>query len=324
MSERGAGVYVEHYTEIGNLTEHLGPRVGPASTQARSDSTLRTPVTNQAIRISAARSALTSWPASGNEICYEGFLEPGMLTTTVFVTKIFAKRYNYVMLIGTSEAAKRLKISERRLRALLDDGRIPALRVSGRWVIDTDDLAQHGFPRLQGRPLSQRSAWQLAHFASGAVTQGAGNDDPSPIERHRLKLRLQRLHDSSHPLSLVSSLLARRAERFEHSAAQSDIAGLLHDPRLRLSGVSHAAAGLLSNSEVEAYVDCKDYKALVKDWLLVRVAPGRRPNVLLHVADNVPEDLPLMLVVADLADRSGVRERAAALELISRLEGINA
>jgi excisionase family DNA binding protein len=224
------------------------------------------------------------------------------------------------MLIGTSEAAMRLKISERRLRALLDDGRIPALRVSGRWVIDAADLARYGFPRLPGRPLSQRSAWQLARFASSAVTQVAGNDGPSPIERHRLKLRLLRLHDSSDPLSLVSSLLARRAERVELSAAQSDIAQLLQDPRLRLSGVSHSAAGLLSNSEVEAYVDCRDHKALVKEWLLVSAAPGRRSNVVLHVADNVPEDLPLMLVVADLAERPGVRERAAALEIISRLK----
>lgn len=226
------------------------------------------------------------------------------------------------MLIGTSEAAIKLKISERRLRALIDDGRIPAIRVSGRWVIDTADLAQHRFPRLPGRPLSQRSAWQLARFASGAVTRVAGNDGPSPIERHRLKLRLQRLHDSSDPLSLVSSLLARRAERVELSAAHSDITQLAQDPRLRLSGVSHSAAGLLSNSEVEGYVECRDYRALVKDWLLISAAPGRRSNVLLHVADDVPEDLPLMLVVADLAERPGLRERAAALEIISRLEGI--
>lgn len=59
------------------------------------------------------------------------------------------------------------------------------------------------------------------------------------------------------------------------------------------------------------------------EWLLVRAAPSRRSNVLLHVPDNVPEDLPLMVVAADLAERPGVRERAAALEIISRLESAN-
>lgn len=223
------------------------------------------------------------------------------------------------MALNPAEAAQRLKISERRVRTLLREGRIPAQRVSGRWVIDESDVSRYRPGTPAGRPLSERSAWQLIRHARNLAAHGVKDPDLSPVERHRLNQRLRRLQESPDPLVLVCSLLAKRAEKVELASTPADIAEMREDPRLRLSGVSHPESGLLSNSEVEAYVSRKDFEALIRDWYLVRPGSGQRANVLLHVAEDVPEELPPLVVAADLAERRGVREQEAAREIIRRI-----
>lgn len=223
------------------------------------------------------------------------------------------------MALSPAEAAERLDISERRVRALLKEGRIPAQRVSGRWVIDELDVNQYRPGRPAGRPLSERNAWQFVLLTANTQKQGADFFELSAVEKHRLHRRLCRLQAASDPLSLLSSLLAKRAEKEEYSSSPADLAELREDDRLRLSGVSHKASGLLSNSEIEAYVSRKDFDSLILDWFLVKPRQGQRPNVVLHVAEEVPDELPLLLVAADLAERPGVREQDAALDLIRRI-----
>jgi excisionase family DNA binding protein len=226
------------------------------------------------------------------------------------------------MLISVSQAAERLGVSDRRLRVLLAEGRIPAQRVGRQWVVDTIDLARHQGTRAAGRPLSRRSAWLLICDGSGLTSDMAGIARPAPVERYRLKQRLQRLTEDPDPLNLLLSMLARRADKLEVSAATADLAGLLMDPRLRLSGVSHPAAGLLSNAEVEAYMDARHVEALIKDWFLTRVTAGRQPNVLLPVMEDVPQELGLMAIATDLAERGGVRVRQAAQAIIEGLRPV--
>ncbi len=62
----------------------------------------------------------------------------------------------------------------------------------------------------------------------------------------------------------------------------------------------------------------QDLDSLVREWFLVKARPGQRPNVLLHVAEGLPQSLPALFVAADLAERAGVRERQAARDLIVR------
>ena len=83
--------------------------------------------------------------------------------------------------------------------------------------------------------------------------------------------------------------------------------------------MSHPDSGLLSNSELEAYVSRKDFEAVVKDWYLVKARAGQRSNVLLHIAEEVPDELPPLVVAADLAERPGVREQQAAREIIGSI-----
>jgi excisionase family DNA binding protein len=223
------------------------------------------------------------------------------------------------MALSVPELAKRLSVNESRARLLVRSGRIPAQRVGGRWIIDEADAANYPVGVPAGRPLSERSAWQLLLYSCKQPVPNANDLVLSPVERHRVNLRWERILESQDPLMLVRSLLARRAERAEFSSSPEDLAELRRDPRLRLSGVSHPDSGLLSNSELEGYVSRKNFGALVKDWFLVKAAAGQRPNVVLHVADEVPDELPLLLVAADLAERPGVREHNAALDLIRRV-----
>lgn len=232
------------------------------------------------------------------------------------------------MPLSIPELAKRLNVNESRARLLVHSGRIRGQRVGGRWLVDEADAAQYQPGAPAGRPLSERSAWQLIEFNWVAVpldqdfferNPEASNPELLPVEKHRLNQRICRLRESSDPLPLLRSMLAKRAEKAELSSSPADIVELRDDPRIRLSGVSHPDSGLLSNSEVEAYVSRRDFESVIKDWLLVKAAPGRRSNVLLHVAEEVPEELPPLLIAADLAERPGVREQDAAREIVRRM-----
>jgi excisionase family DNA binding protein len=54
-------------------------------------------------------------------------------------------------LLSTTEAATHLGISKRRVLALISEGRLPALRVGGRFVVREKDLAAYR-PLPTGRP----------------------------------------------------------------------------------------------------------------------------------------------------------------------------
>ncbi|QQQ62810.1 helix-turn-helix domain-containing protein [Paenarthrobacter ureafaciens] len=226
------------------------------------------------------------------------------------------------MALSIPELGKRLGIHESRARQLVRSGRIRGQRVGGRWIVDEADAAQYRPGRPAGRPLSERSAWQLMlRFREDALIRDFYFEDlePSAVERHRLHERVDRLQHAADPLGLLSVWLVNRAEKYEFSSSPSDIADMREDKRIHLSGISHPAAGLLSNSEVEAYVQRDGFDDVVRDWFLVEPSPHKRPNVVLRVAGHVPEVLPPLAVAADLAERPGFREQQAALEIVRSL-----
>ncbi|MFJ5957028.1 helix-turn-helix domain-containing protein [Paenarthrobacter sp. NPDC092416] len=219
------------------------------------------------------------------------------------------------MALSIPELAKRLDVNESRARLLVQSGRIRGLRVGGRWIVDEADAAQFRRGTPAGRPLSERSAWLLITHLWVDSKPSLGFE-MSPVEKHRLNHRIQKLEEFPDRLDLLAAWLVNRAEKFELSSTPADIAALRADPRIHLSGVSHPQSGLLSNSEIEAYVRRDDYEGLVRDWFLVETFPGKRPNVILRVAEEVPDELPLLVVAADLAERPGTREQQAARQIL--------
>jgi excisionase family DNA binding protein len=59
-------------------------------------------------------------------------------------------------IIGTTEAGRRLGISDARVRALIMSGRLKAVKVGGAWLIDPKDLAAVR-DRKVGRPRSRKT-----------------------------------------------------------------------------------------------------------------------------------------------------------------------
>ena len=59
-------------------------------------------------------------------------------------------------IIGTVEAGRRLRVSSRRVRQLIEAGRLRATRLGNEWAIDPADL-QAVAVRIPGRPPKPKS-----------------------------------------------------------------------------------------------------------------------------------------------------------------------
>lgn len=231
--------------------------------------------------------------------------------------------------LSVKDAAARLGVSERRVRAMLEDGQLEGRKVGGRWLVDFQADSVAAREKLPIKPLSERSSWAL--IVSITVAHSPRSDcsvpidlEIKPIEKHRLKARIDRLAKAEDPVPLLRSWFPKRAVRRKYHVNPSDLADLRRDKRISLSGVSHPASGLLAGNEVEAYVRADEAAALSDDYLLVEPRPDSPANVLLHIIDpkhkvsDQERELPLMAVAADLAERSGAREEEAARNLVRR------
>lgn len=80
-----------------------------------------------------------------------------MLERAFRLTKLFRTRYDgSVKLLTTDDVAKLFGVSSRRVRMLIQAGRLPAVRVGRDWLVDRKDVAlvRHRSP---GRPSKRRS-----------------------------------------------------------------------------------------------------------------------------------------------------------------------
>lgn len=208
--------------------------------------------------------------------------------------------------VSVRTAAQHLGISEQEVRRRLVAGRMRGEKVSGVWLIDPGSLPT--VPANRGRPLDAASAWALA-----AAADGQSLDRLSAVQRHRSLRRLAKLAESPDPLPLVRSWMAQRADKLRLSAA--DLDGVRADRRVVLSGVSDPRSGIFAPDTVEGYVLRGDVEQLRREHLLVPADSGRA-NVLLRVVTELPEPLPWLIVVADLAD-GGPREAQQAENLLA-------
>lgn len=60
-------------------------------------------------------------------------------------------------IIGTAEAARRLNVTQSRVRAMIDSGRLKAMKVGREWLIDPKNLDALK-DRKTGRPRKVRKA----------------------------------------------------------------------------------------------------------------------------------------------------------------------
>ena len=210
------------------------------------------------------------------------------------------------MEVSVTDIARARGVSARRVLQLIREGEIVARQVGGRWLIDERELNRR--PRL-GRPMSTRMAWAFVSLLSGEDPGGL-----DPAESARLKARIAKLRDATEPAALLSSWLRARGDLQKLRIPDLAIPELAGDARLLLSGVSDPRSGLSATHQVEGYARPEDVVGLERDHLLI---PSIEPNVYLHIADvALGPDVPLGLVIADLADHNGPREDAQVRRLL--------
>lgn len=216
-----------------------------------------------------------------------------------------------------SDAARRLGVSEQRVRAMISAGMIQAEKAAGVWWIPAESLARlMASPRQGGRPLSSASAWAVLLMASGEPAEWA-----PPKVRWRVAGALK-----EDGLVNTFGKLGRRAERRDYEAHGAEVHRLAASDDLMLGGVSAASVhrlDLQGGNDVEAYVAASTIERIAKRHGLI---VGGEPNVLLRA---VPDDIwpqvhrsvaPIAAVLADLAEHPDARARRVAREQASRLD----
>lgn len=216
------------------------------------------------------------------------------------------------------EAARQLRLSSRRVRALAAAGRIPARRIDERtWVVDIEAARRGPYDRrAPGRPLSPRSCWAILAVAEGREPLGL-----SASERARARARAAVLADSA------PGLLARRAAPHRLAAHAGVLERLADDGRLILGGASAAqyhGADLVALDHVEGYVRRDDLESIVAAYAMGPAIAGAE-NVLLRVpAPSWPFPAgslvaPAAVAAVDLVDAGDERSVRAGRALLRRI-----
>lgn len=218
--------------------------------------------------------------------------------------------------IGVSQAADRLRVSARRIRAMIDQGLLRAEKVGGRWLLDSNALIGIDERRPRGgRPFSQ------AH-ALGALFLASKEDAPwlSDYEKWRIrKYALPRLR------RVIPRLNARA--RVRHLRAPSSlVARLMQDQRLIRSGVSAAenfGAPVIARDVLDGYYPEARLAELVHRYALPEV-PEASANLILRGVDEAlslgaRREMPIAVVAADLLQSSDARVRRAGRRLLGEI-----
>ena len=219
------------------------------------------------------------------------------------------------MEVSVREAARQLRLSSRRVRALAAAGRIPARRIDERtWVVDVDAAQRDPYDRrATGRPLSPRSCWAILAVAEGREALGL-----SASERVRARARAAALAE------LPPGSLAGRAVLHRLTGHRGVLERLADDGRLVLGGASAAqrhGADLIALDYVEAYVRADDLGPIV-DAYAMRPAIAGAENALLRVPTPgwpfPPESrlAPAPVVAVDLIDAGDERSVRAGRALL--------
>ena len=203
-------------------------------------------------------------------------------------------------MLSVGEVAERLEVSERRVRALIAVGRLPAVRVGRSWVIAPGSLAVVDGPRAGGRPLSARAGW-------GELL---GDSDPPEVNVAVLRARYR-----------------RRARRMVFDSP--DVAAAVADSVVVVGGWAAAMChDRLLDEDIAQRAVVYVGEAMVDEWAgrhwAVRSESG---SIVVRVVDDdvaarldaaSERVVPARVAAVDLAEMGGVRVLDAALGLWSR------
>lgn len=218
--------------------------------------------------------------------------------------------------VSAAEAARRLGVTESRVRQLIGRRELSAQNFQGLWLVRVEDVERRqALAPPPGRRLTPARAWGLLYLAAGL---------PAPWLDRSARYRLRSLLKARGLTSLRARLTARGVP-LAMRAHPSQLGSLRDEPLLMLTGPTAAAElrlGLLAGEVVEAYVDEDRLDDLVRRYHLLA---SREPNVLLRIvppfASNWPpaHHAPLPAIALDLIEDPDPRTREVGLSLLDRI-----
>ena len=203
-------------------------------------------------------------------------------------------------MISVRDAAERLGVSDRRVRALIESGRLRAQRLGRVWMIEPGALGSVEGERSPGRPLNAESAWaELLGEREVPIADSA-------MLRSRYRSRSVRLEFDGPDIAAALGDADVRLGGW--------VAGLSYDDRLDVDRSQ-------SNVVYVGAASCGPW--LDRHW----VVPSSSPRLLVHVVDDEIAGalrdrhgrfVPPRPVAVDLAELGGARPIEAALRIWNR------
>lgn len=228
-------------------------------------------------------------------------------------------------LMTTEDAAIRLGVSTRRVRALIDQGDLNAELVGRMYLVTPESLSRLAAHRADGRSLSTRMAWAalLTDLGATGLDEVATYLGLSRTDRQRVLALRDRVVDD------WSWLARRRASRKRFSVRDTYLDRLVSDSRTVRSGLSaldvYHIALTSQSGEAELYVSECDSEGLLSDYLARSDEGGRviihivDEKALAHVAMTDRSTMSASTVGVDLAESEDSRTRRAGYELLKRV-----
>lgn len=221
--------------------------------------------------------------------------------------------------ISISEAARALKLSPARVRAMASRGQLPALKIADRWLVERSAVEQRRRQgAVRGRRFTPQNAWAVLLLASG---EDSPKLDPSVRSRLRRALALEGLGD-------LAPRLGHRADVSMYRTHPGEVKYVVEDKALVPSGISAAGSmgiGLLANREADGYIARSQLQRFMDEHALS--PSGIDGNVRLRVVpDEVWQNLagrsvaPRAAVALDLADEADPRSEAAGKKLVRQID----
>ena len=206
-------------------------------------------------------------------------------------------------LLTTQEAAEKLGVGDRRIRSLVSQHLLNAVKEGDRLYITNESVRRlNHVDRKRGRTFSPRIA-----FASLYMISGESVNWLSASEKYQLKKRLTTLNATD-----LVSLCRNRARLCSMWCRESRLEKVTQEIRLS-AGTGELAAefNLTETSDLQRIVE---QAKLRSDF--------QPANVRLHVSSYIPNgsgNMPIGVCSADLADSLDVRECGAGFDKLTQL-----
>jgi excisionase family DNA binding protein len=224
-------------------------------------------------------------------------------------------------MMSSAEAAECLGVSNRRVRALIADGSLPAQRIVGRWVVPADAVSNFTAYDV-GRPMSEQSAWATLRYLSGSTSAGSL---PS-----RLRHRVCALSKMETPERKMRSWMTGRGMAVFLWALPPAVSLVENDDRVVLSG-DRAVRDLEPAELLRGYVQANQLDALVNTHGLRFVNGDKLPNIVLWAISDLnliprsPSNLRHaagLVAAIDLLDNGAPRAVGVARQIIEAAIGM--